>query len=113
MNICITTTLRTSKCGAKVLPRVGRTHFSYSKGDPKCPLITFRPRDVCEARVAGKGKGKGNDLKRPCQSRFLQLEGKRLGMLPAPRLIDRGVHLQLEMQKPAVFPPPCFPPSSF
>lgn len=39
--------------------------------DPKCPLMTFGLRDGYEDWVPGKGKGGGNDLKRPCQPRFL------------------------------------------
>lgn len=77
----------------RIAPQAVHLSWIHKLMDLKCPLITFGPRDVCEAWISGKGKGRVNDLKRPCQPRFLQLEGKSLGTLPAPRLIDRGVHL--------------------
>jgi hypothetical protein len=36
VNIWGTTSIRASKCGAKVLRRVGRTYFTYSKGEENC-----------------------------------------------------------------------------
>lgn len=55
----------------RVGPQAEHLGWIHKLMDPGCPLMTFGPRDVSEAWVPDKDKGRDNDLKRQCQFGFL------------------------------------------